>query len=323
MRNKRVLTLILIAIGVMFLSHQLSAKEEFILLKGHKGGITAIAFFPQGRHAVSGDKTGDIRFWDVEEGKEIYRISSGSRINYISFSGDGRFMIYGSTDRTARIWHMKTGQELKTLRGHGGSVTCVAISRSGDLALTMDYQDGTVRLWDVDSGRKIGELKGHRGGALGAALAFLPDERHALSGSGMDKTVKIWDIKSLQSKATISLRHKGIILSMIFSPDGRYCISGDDMGEIKVWDLVTKGGVVSFEDENEAPIVALALHPDGSLIASGDPDGVITLWSIRERRMVKRFQALKDEVSALAFSPDGRYLASGSEDGSLKVWRMR
>lgn len=51
-----------------------------------------------------------------------------------------------------------------------------------------------------------------------------------------DKTVRLWDVQSGEC-VRIFIGHRGMILSLAMSPDGRYMASGDEDGTIMMWDL--------------------------------------------------------------------------------------
>src|SRR5205823_10107336 len=95
-------------------------------------------------------------------------------------------------------WALMNLRELRHIAGHAQSVTSVAFSPLGRLALSGSV-DRAVRLWDLDSGALVREFKGHRGGVMG--VAFTPDGSHVLSG-GMDRSLCLWE------SATGKLRHR-------------------------------------------------------------------------------------------------------------------
>jgi WD40 repeat protein len=44
-------------------------------------------------------------------------------------TADGKYFVSGSDDKMIKFWSSATGQEMYTLGGHRGAVSCVATSR--------------------------------------------------------------------------------------------------------------------------------------------------------------------------------------------------
>lgn len=51
-----------------------------------------------------------------------------------------------------------------------------------------------------------------------------------------DKTVRLWDVQTGDCMRLFT-GHRGMVLSLAMSPDGRYMASGDEDGAIMMWDL--------------------------------------------------------------------------------------
>ncbi|AFZ25453.1 WD40 repeat-containing protein [Cylindrospermum stagnale PCC 7417] len=66
-------------------------------------------------------------------------------------------------------------------------------------------------------------------------IAFSPDGQTLISGS-RDKSIKFWDVKTGELKATIT---EGLakVYGIALSADGRYLVSSDNQKTIKVWQL--------------------------------------------------------------------------------------
>lgn len=80
------------------------------------------------------------------------------------------------------------------------------------------------------------------------AVAFSPDSRWLLTGGGgrhedwfghnegADTTIRLWDISSGREIHKFE-GHKGAVMSLQFSPDGRYFLSGSSDATIRLWRL--------------------------------------------------------------------------------------
>ena len=87
------------------------------ILVGHRGMVSAVAFLPDGRRALSGSYDNTLRLWDLETG-ETLRTFEGhtSGVSAVAVLGDGR-ALSGSDDNTLRLWDLETGATLRHVAG--------------------------------------------------------------------------------------------------------------------------------------------------------------------------------------------------------------
>jgi len=94
-----------------------------------------------------------------------------------------------------------------------------------------------VILWDTQSGAQIKSFEGD-GGVI-QSLAFSPDGKYLLSGSGGgtdDNIIGIlWNVQTGARVRTFSGK-SGSATSVAFSPDGRYVLTGSDLDTASLWD---------------------------------------------------------------------------------------
>ena len=140
------------------------------------------------------------------------------------------------------------------------------------------------------------------------AVAFSPDGRYAMSGSG-DNTLKLWDVSTGREVRTFR-GHSNYVNSLAFSPDGRYALSGSGDQTIKLWEVATGREIRTFSGHSDY-VRSVAFSPDGSNALSVSRDNTLKLWDIQTGRT----KATKKNIGAIttvAFSPDGgRVLLGG------------
>ena len=98
-------------------------------LTGHSGGVSSVAFSPNGETLMSGSYDATIRWWELGKVVESESLTGG--------------------DHTV-IWEDPfIGTHKHTFVGHTGGVTCLAFSLVLGWTLASGSYDGTVLLWDV------------------------------------------------------------------------------------------------------------------------------------------------------------------------------
>ena len=311
-------------VGVDCLSQALSKSSpwgEVDRFLGHRGGVRAVVFSPDGRRIVSASIDRTLRFWDVVTGQPMGPplVGHTGAVSAVAFSPDGRRLISGSFDSTLRFWDGLTGRPSgSAIRGHEGPVLSVAFSPDGR-RIASGAMDKTVRLWDAASGRSLGPpLLGHRG--VVRAVTFSPDGRRVLSGSS-DNTLRVWDAATGRPIGRPLTGHTDTVSTAAFSPDGRRIVSGSFDRSLRLWDAATGRPLGSPREGHRDWLRSVAFSPGGELIVSSSADGTLRLWDGQlGNRIGEPLKGHTGSVEAVAFSPDGRRLVSGSSDRSVRLW---
>ena len=153
--------------------------------------VTGMAFSPDGHYLAFGDVDDKVQLWDAIN-ESLVRVvddepSEGFNMNFggglVAFSPDGALLATGRADGRIRLWNVNSGELLRTLEGHESSVTTIAFSSDGTL-LASGSDLGIVKVWQVTDGELLADLIGHDYDSNIGGLAFSPDGRILISGSG-------------------------------------------------------------------------------------------------------------------------------------------
>ena len=174
------------------------------------------------------------------------------------------------------------------------------------------------------------------GTAKVTSIAISPNGKYVISGDeDRGKNLKLWDMASGKRIRTFSgdikrfLDHIQDTDNVVFSPDGKYVLSGGE--NLNLWDTASGKKLRTFRNDNKdnARIVSIVISPDGKHVITGSryngqvqmPDGTYTnakstdntirIWDIVTGRQIKAFNEGKGWVNAIAISPDGKHVISG------------
>ncbi len=115
--------------------------------------------------------------------------------------------------------------------------------------------------------------------------------------------------------------HSDDILSMTFTPDGKYLLTGSSDNTIKLWD-VQSGLEIKTLSAHTKPVSALAVGGPEGLLVSGGYDNLLCIWDYTTGELLEELDVHAQYINSIAISPDGKYFATTSADFSLILWNM-
>jgi WD40 repeat protein len=273
--------------------------------------ITYVAFSPDSKMFVAGDREGSLQRWDVETGKQVRMLSSqrryGNYVYSIKFSPDSKAMLTASADRTACLWDTQIMRCIVSLGGRGDEAFDTAFAADSRHFLTA-HTDGTVRVWDRQTWEPVQSFP--------AANTVVSDDGQFVLSATETGMVSVWNAAEGQVKATIQ-HSGGDIHCLALSPSKSLVAIAPAEGVVELWNS-QNGAAITKLDASSAATTAMAFDSKGTQLATGSNNGTVRFWSTTDGKLVGEWQATENEVHRIMFHPDEeRVVISG--DGWARV----
>ena len=222
--------------------------KESLVRPGHTGPVTRLVYSPDGMVVFSGGEDGIVwvRDLSVSPPRSAMLPKEKGSILDISVSGQPLRLVVavGGTECPADLhfWELELTTQKRAVheRGRGPlrnmtGVRAMAVAPDGTTVLAA--KDTFVGCWSGGKQPKAIELVGVYQRHVGpvTCLTLSEDGHLVLSGSG-DKTVHVWEAKTLKSVRTFS-GHDGAVATAAISSNGRQAASGGDDETVRLWRL--------------------------------------------------------------------------------------
>lgn len=320
----------------------------------HDGNTVRVGLIaPDGRHAVTADRNGRLRRFDVATGELLQEVVTDGAYDSIAMSADGRWLALG--DDTITVMDGVSLRPVARLRDHRARVFALAFdgagrrlysggfdrrvvewvlpaeprarrflsateSRIDGVELSADGatvvasgDDGTVTWWDRRSGVLLQRVDVHTGPSR--ALASLNDGR--LVSAGLDRTLQVIDQRTRKVTKTVALPHFGDALSL--HPDGRTLALGSGDGTVVLYDTATWTPRVT-DELHRGRTWWVGYDPRGERLASASFAGTVAILDAASDEVVVQWKATDSRIYDAAWRPDGRELVTVDYDGWVRTW---
>ena len=311
-----------------------STGREIRTFADVKDAIFSVTFSPDDKFVLTGCANHKAILWDVETGKAIKSFIGNTKddlLDSVAFSPDGRTVLTSGSDKIIRLWDIASGQEILKFTGHTAWVNSVSFSPDGKYVVSGSW-DGKIKLWDVSTATEVGPFKENKpaadyqaarenarfAGGRGRGGAARPAPAAPAAPVAADAPPAV--VVRMAEKMALNLRaFDNRISTVIFSPDGKYLLSGNWGSAISLWDVSTAQKIKTFSG-HKGRINALAFSSDGGRIVSAARDNMVKIWDVATGRELQTLAGHTGEVKSIAFSSARNMVISGGADGTIRLW---
>lgn len=326
----------------------IATGERIAYFTGHKHWINAVTFSPCGQFIVSGDRSGDLRVWelskdtlkdnwthrgidsdrwDMNHWDSKWYVSEFRMTRLVpSYSPEGRLfaVVFPDKTDTVEVWDVERREKLQTIERLPGSIGAVWLAKSPELALSWTLYSNSAKTARTNSWATLRESTFWHRSRLGKGQdldsLWFGSDGHTIVSDSDGGGVVLWDIKPKQQAFIEKLRSR--IRRVMLSDSARKrefetLFTKQKTEKERAQETLKKDANFSAIDWYTIILSpnwhTITVSPCGNIIAVG-AYGEILLWCTERLTTLNTIlhPEKKELRYVLAFSPCGRYLASGT-----------
>jgi WD40 repeat protein len=250
-----------------------------------RNGVRCIKISPENGHLATGDRSGNIRIFNLNTLKKITSIEAHDSevlcLEYTNEKIDRKLLASASRDRLIHVFDVENGYRiLQTLDDHSSSITSVKFIGSG-LQLQM-------------------------------------------ISCGADKSIMFRNFQNNQFLRGNNCSGKNTLYDMEIDSNQKHILTACQDRSIRVYSTQNAKHTKTFKgsDADEGTLIKLSLDMSGIYIATSCTDKTLSVYDYYSNECMAKMYGHSELVTGLKFTNDCKHLISASGDGCIFVWQV-
>lgn len=250
-----------------------------------RNGVRCIKINPENSHLATGDRSGNVRIYDLINSKLITTIEAhDSEVLCLEYTNEKitkKLLASASRDRLVHVFDVQNGYKiLQTLDDHSSSITSVKFIGSG-----MSFQ---------------------------------------MISCGADKSIIFRNYQGNTFLRGNNCSGKNTLYDMEIDSNSKHILTACQDRNIRVYGTQNAKHTKTFKGSHadEGSLIKLSLDLSGIYIATSCTDKTLSVYDYYSNECMARMYGHSELVTGLKFTNDCKHLISASGDGCIFVWQV-
>ncbi|XP_054154489.1 mitogen-activated protein kinase-binding protein 1-like [Oppia nitens] len=259
-----------------------------------KNGVRSLKLSPDARHLASGDRSGNIRIFDLDLQQDLCKIEAhDSEVLCLEYSDEHNFggkslLASASRDRLIHIFDVRQQYSfVQTMDDHSSSITAVKF--------VCNREQKNLQMISCGADKSVIFRKGVD--INGQSFNFVRE--HHIVG-------------------------KTTLYDMEVDVEQCYALTACQDRMIRVYDVKSGKNTTNFKGSqgDDGTLIKIALDPSGQFVATSCTDKSLYIYDYQSGDCLAATSGHSELVTGLKFSQDGKNLISVSGDGCIFIWKL-
>ncbi|XP_054870069.1 telomerase protein component 1 isoform X2 [Amphiprion ocellaris] len=294
------------------------ASEPHATLRGHTGGVTCLAFSPDGEKLLSGGKDQALMVWDVASTPPaLFKLLPHAHGDWITGCvWTPNCVISSSNDGKLCLWDLEVGQHLKEISWKRPLLSVCSLEQY----VMAGCSDGALHVWNWDTEMEICHIAAHKKQINHCSLLPNTDEEKDAKAEDMtvftasdDGTVQLWKPFQVEHFSTFQ-GHSGAVHGVVLKEEGEFLSVSEDRS-LRCWTWTTES-----PRSLRGAITALCFHQHDDMVLAGYESGLMELW--QNHKVICHKQLTNSPIAAVCSMPNSQFAVSYLKTLLVDVWKL-